>query len=141
MLIGLPPFYSKDREQLYKNIKYAEPKLDYDFLTPDARDICAKLLHKDPNQRLGSGATDAEEIKSHPWFECIDWSKILEKTITPPYQPQLDQEDDTKHFLPEFTNLQPSPQDLGSLAADDGGAFNGWSYDRGDDEFQMNTNL
>ena len=85
MLIGLPPFYSKDREQLYKNIKYAEPKLDYDFLTPDARDICAKLLHKDPNQRLGSGSTDAEEIKSHPWFECIDWTKILEKTITPPY--------------------------------------------------------
>ena len=90
MLIGLPPFYSKDREQLYKNIKYAEPKLDYDFLTPDARDICAKLLHKDPNQRLGSGATDAEEIKSHPWFECINWAQILEKTITPPYQPQLD---------------------------------------------------
>ena len=109
MLVGLPPFYSKDRDKLYQNIKYAEPKLDYDFLTPDAKDLCAGLLHKDPNQRLGSGENDAEDIKNHPWFECIDWKKIGEKTMVPPYQPQLDQEDDTKHFLPEFTNLQPSP--------------------------------
>ena len=40
MLVGLPPFYSKDREKLYQNIKYAEPKLDYNFLTEDARDLC-----------------------------------------------------------------------------------------------------
>lgn len=49
MLVGLPPFYSKDREKLYQNIKYAEPKVDYHFLTDDARDLCMKLLHKDPN--------------------------------------------------------------------------------------------
>jgi serine/threonine protein kinase len=49
MLVGLPPFYSKDREKLYQNIKYAEPKLDYGFLSDDARDLCMKLLHKDPN--------------------------------------------------------------------------------------------
>ena len=61
--------------------------------------------------------------------------------MTPPYQPQLDAEHYTKHFLPEFTNLQPSPQDLDSLKADDGGAFNGFSYERGDEEFQMNTNI
>ena len=90
MLVGLPPFYSKDREKLYQNIKYAEPRLDYNFLSEDARDLCVKLLHKDPNSRLGSGPTDAEEIMSHPWFDQIDWSRIANKTMTPPYQPQLD---------------------------------------------------
>jgi len=48
MLVGLPPFYSKDRDKLYQNIKYNDPKLDYEFLSDDARDLCARLLVKDP---------------------------------------------------------------------------------------------
>ena len=59
MLCGLPPFYSKEREKLYRNIKYAEPKLDMPFLSEHARDLCRRLLEKDPAKRLGSGPTDA----------------------------------------------------------------------------------
>lgn len=103
MLVGLPPFYSKDREKLYQNIKYANPKLDYDFLAPEARDLCDRLLQKDPNQRLGSESGDATDIKNHPWFDCIDWKKIEEKQLQPPYKPQLDRPTDVKHFPPEFT--------------------------------------
>ena len=75
MLCGLPPFYSKDREKLYKNIKYNDPRLDFPFLSDTARDLLSKLLKKDPKERLGSG-TDADEIKHHPWFECINWEAI-----------------------------------------------------------------
>jgi len=115
--------------------------MDYTFLTEDARDLCMKLLKKDPNQRLGSGETDAEEIKNHPWFDQIDWTRIEEKTMTPPYLPQLDQADDTKHFLPEFTNLQPSPTDgEGSFNPAGEHQFQGFSYDgKGNGEFQMNN--
>jgi serine/threonine protein kinase len=59
MLCGLPPFYSKEREKLYKNIKYADPRLDMPFLSENAKDLCKRLLEKDPNQRLGSGPKDA----------------------------------------------------------------------------------
>ena len=79
MLVGLPPFYSKDRERLYQNIKYGDPKMDYEFLSPEARDLCTRLLIKDPLERLGAGEVDADEIKSHPLFECIDWKKIENK--------------------------------------------------------------
>jgi len=48
MLVGLPPFYSKDRDKLYQNIKYGDPRMDYEFLTPEARDLCSRLLIKDP---------------------------------------------------------------------------------------------
>mgnify|MGYP000641852147 CR=1 FL=1 len=68
MLCGLPPFYSKKRDELYKNIKYADPRLDMPFLSENARDLCKKLLEKDPNKRLGSGPTDAQEIMNYPWF-------------------------------------------------------------------------
>jgi protein-serine/threonine kinase len=59
MLCGLPPFYSKEREKLYKNIKYGEPRLDMPFLSEAAKDLCRKLLEKDPSKRLGSGERDA----------------------------------------------------------------------------------
>ncbi len=97
MLCGLPPFYSKDREKLYKNIKYNDPRLDFPFLSDTARDLLSKLLKKDPKERLGS-LTDAEEIKHHPWFECINWDAIQEKKLPPPYKPQLENPLDTKHF-------------------------------------------
>lgn len=115
MLVGLPPFYSKDREKLYQNIKYASPKLDYDFLTPEARDLCQRLLEKDPAKRIGSDTGDATDIKGHPWFESIDWAKIEGKQLQPPYKPQLDRATDVKHFPPEFTQLMPSPTDMHSL--------------------------
>jgi hypothetical protein len=50
--------------------------------------------------------------------------------MTPPYQPQLDQADDTKHFLPEFTNLHPSPTDGdGSFRNEGDHQFQGFSYE------------
>ena len=52
--------------------------------------------------------------------------------MTPPYQPQLDQADDTKHFLPEFTNLLPSPTDAeGSFLHEGDHPFHGFSYEDG----------
>lgn len=137
MLVGLPPFYSKDRDKLYQNIKYGDPKMDYEFLSPEARDLCSRLLIKNPLERLGAGEQDAEEIKCHPWFECIDWKKIESKQLAPPYKPQLDNASDVKHFPPEFTTLKPSPQDLESLKAQSASKFHDFSYDA-KAEFQMN---
>jgi serine/threonine protein kinase len=62
MLCGQPPFYNKDKEKLFKNIKYSEPRLDFPFLSEDARDLCCKLLDKNPQTRLGSGATDLRRL-------------------------------------------------------------------------------
>ena len=59
MLCGLPPFYSKEREKLYRNIKHAEPKLDMPYLSDSAKDLCRRLLDKNPSTRLGSGNKDA----------------------------------------------------------------------------------
>lgn len=130
MLCGLPPFYSKDREKLYKNIKYADPRLDFPFLSESARDLLMKLLEKDPTKRLGSSPRDAQDIKEHPWFDCINWDAVAEKKLPPPYKPQLDVPTDTKHFTQEFTAMKLSPQDVESLkdgsAATDG--WNGFSY-------------
>ena len=111
--------------------------MDYDFLSPEARDLCTKLLIKNPLERLGGQEDDAEAIKCHPWFDCIDWKKIENKMLAPPYKPQLDSSDDVKHFPSEFTALQPSLTDLESLKAQSATAFPDLSYENGNEDFNM----
>lgn len=132
MLCGIPPFYSKDKEQLYRNIKFVEPKLDYPYMSENAKDLCRLLLEKDPAHRLGNTLGGVQLIKEHPWFENINWTAIQNKRITPPYVPQLDSGIDTKHFPKEFTGMKLSPQDVQSLKDVDGcnddASWNGFSY-------------
>ena len=139
MMSGEPPFYSKNKEKLFKNIKYSEPKLDLPFLSEHAKDICAKLLDKNPVTRLGSGETDAQEIMDHPWFSCINWDSIMNKKVPPPYKPQLDSAIDRKHFPEEFTSMKMTPQDVSSLK--DTSNWNGFSYAGEEGENQLSQAL
>lgn len=52
-----------------------------------AEDLLAKLLSRNPLQRLG--ANGSEEIKSHPFFDDIDWPKLLRKDYAPSFRPPL----------------------------------------------------
>lgn len=128
MLCGVPPFYSKDRENLYKNIKYAQPKLDQTFLSEAARDLLSKLLIKDPSQRLGNSYGGVQALKDHPWFESTNWSQIYHKMVTPPYKPQLDSRTDTRHFPKEFTQMNMSPENASSLKDGDNAGWTGFSF-------------
>lgn len=42
------------------------------------------LLH---NQATRLGANGVEEIKAHPWFDCIDWKAMSCKEPVPPFLP------------------------------------------------------
>jgi len=49
--------------------------------------LVPQLLDRDPKTRLGSGPTDAAEIRSHPFFKDIDWVKLYNKELPPPFKP------------------------------------------------------
>jgi serine/threonine protein kinase len=115
MLTGLPPFYDKNRQELYNNIKNMEidfrndKDLEEKGVSDEAKDFLAKILVKDPKARLGGGETDAEEIKNHPWFsdKYLDWDAIVSKTEKSPYVPNLQNDDDVDHFDEQFTKMDP----------------------------------
>lgn len=107
MLTGLPPFYHKDRQKLYHNIKNEDPKLSFSYLSDSAKDLLTKLLCKDPDKRLGGDTNDALEVKEHPWFDNVNWELISKKRIKPPYVPVLKDEADVKHFDKGFTSMDP----------------------------------
>lgn len=42
-------------------------------------------------------------IKNHPWFAPIDWEKLINKEIKPPFMPKIEHDVDTQNFDREFT--------------------------------------
>jgi serum/glucocorticoid-regulated kinase 2 len=105
MLVGSPPFYLSNREQLFEKIKFVNPSYPY-YLSTSVRRLLEQLLEKNPEKRLGTKDGSAE-IKKHPWFSGINWHDFLEKKIPAPLQPHCDQNFGLNNFSSEFTDLPP----------------------------------
>ncbi|SBT50397.1 rac-beta serine/threonine protein kinase, putative [Plasmodium ovale wallikeri] len=104
MLTGNLPFNSINRNILFERIKYET--LTYpSTLSSTAVDLLKKLFEKNPKKRLGSGVTDAEEIKSHPFFKNVNWDDVLSKRVKPPFKPPLFNQTDLQNFDKEFLRM------------------------------------
>ncbi|CAG9319031.1 unnamed protein product [Blepharisma stoltei] len=114
MLTGLPPFYTRDREKLFNSILNSELNFP-SYISPAARDLLQGLFIKDPSQRLGSGPTDSEEIKSHPWFAAVDWVKLLNRESPPSFIPNVVRDHGLNNFEEEFKRL-PAVDSAGAEA-------------------------
>jgi len=90
MVVGLPPYFTNDRKQLFINIKKG-PLMIPSCLQAETKDLIIKLLNKNPNKRLGAGIRDSEEIKEHPYFNGIDWKKVSERKLKHPKPSNLQQ--------------------------------------------------
>jgi serum/glucocorticoid-regulated kinase 2 len=86
MLTGLPPFYDENTNEMYRKI-LQEPLQFPGDIDKDARALLVRLLDRDPAKRLG--ANGAAEIKSHRFFETIDWRRLLQKKIQPTFRPNV----------------------------------------------------
>ena len=84
MIIGVPPFYSNNKDQLFYNIEHMKPVIP-PRVSQDAGSLIRKLLKKDPERRLGSRG--AEVVKRHHFFNEINWDDIYNKVQTPPLKP------------------------------------------------------
>ena len=87
MLVGKPPFFSSNREQLFANIQNAQLVIPNHVSKP-AKDVIKLLMNRNPAKRLGASNRDAEEIKNHEFFKGVKWQDYFNKLIPPPpFQP------------------------------------------------------
>ncbi|KAI6166650.1 kinase-like domain-containing protein [Pisolithus thermaeus] len=105
MLSGLPPFYDEVTDKMYQKI-LTDPLVFGPDIGTEARSILTSLLNRDPTKRLG--VNGAEEIKKHPFFEKhIDFKRLLQKKIQPPFKPSVASPVDVSNFDTVFTTEDP----------------------------------
>nr|XP_006012062.2 PREDICTED: serine/threonine-protein kinase Sgk1-like [Latimeria chalumnae] len=104
-----PPFYSRNTAEMYDNILNKPLQLKPN-ITNSARHLLEGLLQKDRIQRLGA-KDDFLEIKNHVFFSPINWDDLINKKITPPFNPNVTGPNDLQHFDPEFTE-EPVPSSI-----------------------------
>ena len=105
MLVGVQPFHNNNQQKLLHNIQFKDLTFP-DTVSKSAKDLLRKLLHRKPKLRLGSGENGVEEIKNHKFFKCIDWNKLANKQIKPPFKPKVKFDSDSRNFDEEFTKLR-----------------------------------
>lgn len=106
MLLQQSPFRGEDEDEIYDAILADEPL--YPIHMPrDSVSILQKLLTREPELRLGSGPTDAQEVMSQPFFRNINWEDVYYKRIPAPFIPQISSPTDTSNFDQEFTSVTP----------------------------------
>lgn len=80
MMAGSPPYYNKDQGKMLEGIVKRPLFFDENAKqtwSKDVQDLINKLLIKNPSDRLGTN--DHKEIRNHPWFNDVNWDKIMKK--------------------------------------------------------------
>ncbi|CAI4230235.1 unnamed protein product [Auanema sp. JU1783] len=127
MLTGNLPFQGMDRKDTMNLILKAKLTMPT-FLSPEAQSLLRALFKRNAVNRLGAGPDGAQEIKRHPFFCSINFDRLLNKEIDPPFMPAVTSIDSTVYFDPEFTKRTPkdSPAVPPSAAAHE--LFRGFSF-------------
>ncbi|CAD8076974.1 unnamed protein product [Paramecium sonneborni] len=83
LLVGLPPYYANNREELFYNIENAQLKIP-SYISSEAKNLLKALLQRNPAKRLGSGKGDSEEIKAHQYFQDVNWEIVQNRELPMP---------------------------------------------------------
>ena len=121
MLTGRPPFLATNLPDLMELIKTGTPSfLTSAKLGAEAKDCCAKLLERKPEDRLGCGeGLGVKALEAHPFFADVPWRSLEAKRETPPFLP-----DPATDVMGRVHALSEQTENVAKPLFDDFRAFN-----------------
>lgn len=88
MTAGHPPFRARGEHpktsEMERRIRTESEKYGKKF-TADVKDLCSKLLSKNPSERLG--CSGGREVQSHPFFKEMNFRMLEAGLVEPPFKP------------------------------------------------------
>uniref|UniRef100_A0A3B3BKV3 Protein kinase C n=1 Tax=Oryzias melastigma TaxID=30732 RepID=A0A3B3BKV3_ORYME len=109
MLSGHAPFEAENEDDLFESI-LNEEIVYASWLSTEAVNILKALLTKNPARRLGCVPAEGGEsaVTSHVFFTGIDWEKLNNREMEPPFKPRIKTPEDVNNFDPDFTQEEPT---------------------------------
>eukprot|EP01062_Namystynia_karyoxenos_P079047 TRINITY_DN825_c0_g2_i1.p1 TRINITY_DN825_c0_g2~~TRINITY_DN825_c0_g2_i1.p1 ORF type:complete len:490 (+),score=196.38 TRINITY_DN825_c0_g2_i1:71-1471(+) len=99
MMTGLPPFYSENVSEMYELILKKPLTFDTDVaVSESARDLCGKLLDRDPDTRM----QEIKDFMAHACYAGWDWDAMLAKQMEVPFKPDPER----LNFDEQFTSAE-----------------------------------
>jgi len=134
MLVGYSPFKAKTKDKRI-DIKLYKAPVDYkNYLSIEAKALISELLKIDQFTRLGSGKSDADDIKSHAFFRGLDWNEVELKKIKPPFVPKISSDEDYSNFDQMFTEENPLSETPNKFSILEQSKYHNFTYDKNDIE-------
>eukprot|EP00116_Pleurobrachia_bachei_P002683 sb/3462945/ len=126
MLTGSLPFQASNRKETMHFILKAKLAMP-SFLASKAQSLLRAVFKRNPNNRLGKQPLDYIEIKNHDFFSTIDFERLEQKTLKPPFRPTIGTSE--LHFFDaEFTDKLPTDSPSCPVSAASHQIFKGFSY-------------
>lgn len=115
MLCGYPPFgnVENDQDHIYQDV--IDRNIHWPSrlpLSPAARDLLERMLVLQPCARLGAGVRGGAALRSHAFFEGVDWASVYASPTR--FVPQLTTPQDTSYFE---TPGHTSPEEIARMQA------------------------
>lgn len=110
MLAGFPPFYDESPFGIYKKALSGKVNFPRHF-DVKAKDLITRLLTYEASQRLGCLKHGAQDLQKHKWYKGMDWDHLINRSIRPPFVPNVKGPGDTSMFdkYPESTEGSSPP--------------------------------
>ncbi|ORX87365.1 kinase-like protein [Anaeromyces robustus] len=111
LLYGKRPFRAKTNQELTHAIIHEQVQYPaHSTISPECINVMKAFIERNVSKRLGAlEAGGFEKIKQHPYFSMIDWVKLENKELTPPFIPDSKRANfDATHELEELL-LEDNP--------------------------------
>jgi serum/glucocorticoid-regulated kinase 2 len=132
MMTGLPPWYTTDRQQLFRRLKSAPLDVPSYFSAASA-DFVSALLERNPRRRLG--VTGIRVAMEHEYFKSVSWRSLYTRRLEAPIRPcegWNPDSTDAQNFDAQFTRMPVESDDskeLENVEELDENTFLGFSFD------------